>query len=170
MNGLYEVSNMGRIKSLDKTIKLYNGGSYVRKGKILKLLKSRQGYMRIHLLINGVAKTLSVHRLVAEAFIPNPNNYKQVNHKDENKSNNNVENLEWCTQEYNKRYGTARQRMREKTSKKIIQYDLDDNFIKIWNGIREAGRNLKITNQAICLCCMGRRNKAGGYKWRYYND
>ena len=168
--GLYQISDKGNVRSLDRIIKLYNGGQYKRKGKTLQPLLSKDKYYQIHLLKNGVAKTIKIHRLVATAFIPNPNHFAEVNHKNEIKTDNRVENLEWCTQEYNKRYGTARQRMRLKMSKKVNQYDLNGNFIKTWCGTREIERNLGIFNQSISLCCLGKRNKAGGFKWRYCED
>ena len=95
--GLYKVSNLGRIKSL--------GNGKTRKENILRLTKDKYGYLYITLSENGKLKKFKVHRLVAMAFIPNPNNYTQINHKDENRSNNRVENLEWCTQKYNNNYG-----------------------------------------------------------------
>ena len=167
---LYQASNLGRVKSLDKKIKTYNGGYYIRKGKILKQMKNYQGYMRVHLLKNGISKTTPVHRIIANTFINNINNYKEVNHKNEIKDDNRVENLEWCTREYNNRYGTAIKRRTEKISKKVNQYKLDGEFIKTWNSMREVERVLNIKNQLISLCCLGKRNKAGGFKWKYYEE
>lgn len=103
--GLYEVSNLGRVRSLDRRVSYTNGQVHIHKGRILKPGVSN-GYMQVHLCNNGSMKQPLVHRLVAEAFIPNPDNLPQVNHKDENPSNNNVDNLEWCTSEYNINYGT----------------------------------------------------------------
>ena len=97
--GLYEVSNMGNVRN-------------VRRNKLLRLLKTNNGYIRVFLCKNGIKTGFQVHRLVSEAFIPNPNNLPQVNHKDEDKTNNNVDNLEWCTAKYNLNYGTARIRSR----------------------------------------------------------
>lgn len=102
--GLYQISNYGRVKSLSKY--LYNGyGYFWSKEKIMKLTNNQDGYLRIHLRNNGKRKVYSVHRLVAEAFIPNPNNLPEVNHKDEDTSNSKVDNLEWCTSKYNSNYG-----------------------------------------------------------------
>lgn len=103
--GLYQVSNLGRVKSL-----------WFDKEKILKAYKNRYGYLCIGLCKYGKKKTYKIHRLVASAFIENSNNYPEVNHKDEVKTNNNVNNLEWCTREYNHNFGTRNQRVAEKNS------------------------------------------------------
>ena len=103
--GLYQVSNLGRVKSLERYVKGIYGLRKVQQ-KIMSIARIRtNGYMQVHLTKNGIAKKYQVHRLVAEAFIPNPNNLPIVNHKDENKINNCVWNLEWCTYSYNLTYG-----------------------------------------------------------------
>lgn len=93
--GLYEVSNIGNVRN-------------VRRNTLLRLQKTNNGYIRVHLCKNGISTGFQVHRLVAQAFIPNPQDLPQVNHKDEDKTNNNVDNLEWCTAKYNMNFGTAR--------------------------------------------------------------
>ena len=103
--GIYQVSNLGNVCSLDRVIKHYPK-DYFQEGKVLSPALSRNGYPMVILVNHNKRKTRNVHRLVAEAFIPNPNNLPQVNHKDENKTNNCVDNLEWCTQKYNLNYGT----------------------------------------------------------------
>lgn len=103
--GLYQVSNTGRVRSLN-----YNG---TRKTKVLKQITDKLGYKRVNLFKNNKKKNYLVHRLVALAFIPNPNNYPIINHKDENPSNNYYKNLEWCTYEYNNNYGTKKQKISE---------------------------------------------------------
>ena len=103
--GLYQVSNLGRVKSFPRK------GTHTTKERILKLTKSNKNYVIVILKNNYIQKAKSVHRLVAEAFIPNPNNLPQVNHKDENKLNNKVDNLEWCDNIYNCNYGTRNKRL-----------------------------------------------------------
>ena len=106
--GLYEVSSYGRVKSLCK----YDSRNRFREERILKLCANRLGYLKVGLSSNNKTKKYLVHRIVAEAFIPNPNNLPIINHRDENPSNNNVDNLEWCTAKYNSNYGTRNDRIR----------------------------------------------------------
>lgn len=161
--GKYQISNMGRIKSIEHTIIRKNGNKLLIKEKILKQ-SINKGYY--HITLQG--KCFRVNRLVAETFIPNPNNLPCVNHKDENKLNNNVENLEWCTVAYNNTYGTRIQKVISKTSKKILQYDLKGNFIKEYKSISNAAKDNKIKSLSnITMCCQGKWKQAGGYIWKY---
>ena len=107
--GLYEVSSYGRVRSLDR----YDSNNHFLKGRILKLCADKDGYLNVGLSSNNKVKKYKVHRLVAEVFIPNPNNLPQVNHKDENPSNNRVENLEMCDAKYNSNYGSRKDRVRD---------------------------------------------------------
>ena len=172
--GLYEVSNLGNVRNLKTNI-------------ILKQKINKGGYMNVGLWKNG-KKTFLIHRLVAQAFIPNPDNKPEVNHKDEIKSNNCVYNLEWVTSKENANYGSRTERLSNKLKgrklseetkqkmrqsqpkKKVVQLKLDGEFIKIWNGIMETERNLKINHVGISACCRGKQKTAGGYKWMYYED
>ena len=158
--GLYMVSNFGRVKS-------------IKFGKeiILKSRKDRYGYLQLNLWKNNKLKRCRIHRLVAEAFLPNPHNYPCVNHKDEDKTNNNVDNLEWCTHKYNSNYGTAIQRRSQKRingkrSKKVYQYTLDGQFVREWDSIRECGRN-GFNPTCICMCCKGKQKYHRGFIWKY---
>ena len=139
----------------------------------MKPLHHVGNYLFIGLYKNKVGKPFLVHRLVAMAFIPNPDNLPQVNHKDENKSNNHVENLEWCTAKYNSNYGTHNKRVAEKLtngklSKKVDQFTLDGEFIRTWPSGIQVTRDLRITN--VCRCCKGKLKSAGGFIWKYHQD
>ena len=111
--GLYEVSNTGQVRSLDRYVEYSNGQIHLHKGKVLSPAKDPDGYLKVVLNCNRKCKIITVHRLVAKAFIPNLDNLPQINHKDEDKTNNNVDNLEWCDAKYNMNFGTARIRRRE---------------------------------------------------------
>ena len=163
--GLYEVSNIGRVKSL-----IDNHGK--PREKNLKQYLNHKGYLIVKLYKECDRKTCKVHRLVANAFIPNPSNLKCVNHKDENKTNNCVDNLEWCDNKYNINYGTCIQRRVEKLinrqdqSKQVYQYDKDGNLIKIWESANECKRN-GFKQSAVSACCLGKRKSHKGYIWSY---
>lgn len=163
--GLYQVSNYGKVKSFN----------YLGHGKIaiLKPSTTNDGYLRVVLCVNRVRKYMSVHRLVAETFIENVNNLPQVNHKDENPSNNYVYNLEWCTVKYNSNYGSRNEKLSfskmNKCSKSVIQYDRDGNFINQYPSIREAERS-GFRSGHIIDCCKGKTKHHKGYIWRYTND
>lgn len=111
---LYEISNHGRIKGVDRYVKGRYGNLRFQKGHIRKATYNNRGYQAIPLCKDGKYKTFLVHRLVAETFIPNPDNLPEVNHKDENKENNYVDNLEWCTRKYNMNYGITQYRIHNK--------------------------------------------------------
>lgn len=145
----YEVSNLGRIRSLK-----------FGKKKLLNPGINKYGYINVNLCKNGEAKNHKVHRLVAQAFIPNPSNYPEVNHKDENKQNNCVDNLEWCTSQYNHDYSQ---------SKQVGQFDLSGNLIKVWKSVSEIERQLGFDQGLISRCCLGNKSyyTAYGYLWRY---
>lgn len=131
-------------------------------GKPLKSVIGTNGYCHVTLCY-GVKEDVSIHRLVAQAFIPNPDNLPEVNHKDENKANNSVDNLEWCTCKYNANYGLGA--LRRNTA--IIQKDKAGNVIKQWNSMKEAAGILGLKYQSISRVCRGLRKTCGGYKWEY---
>jgi hypothetical protein len=158
MNGLYEISSLGRIKSL-----------YYEKEKILKPSKNNKGYLFIYLYKDKDRKHFYIHRLVAETFIKNPNNSPCVNHKDENPLNNNLENLEWCSHLYNMTYGTIVKRRSTKKKKAVNQYDKTNNFIKEWESAIDIERVTGIAQGSIIRCCRRKQKTAGGYIWKYKN-
>ena len=150
--GLYQVSNFGNVKSLHK----YAG----RTDRILSPGKTKRGYLGVYLFKNGKGKSLYVHRLVAQAFIPNPNDLSEVNHIDEDKHNNRVDNLEWCDRQYNVEYSMCIS---------VNQYTLDGVFIRQWKSAGEASKELLIDRRRICSVCNGEPHciTAGGFIWRY---
>ena len=171
---LYQISNYGRVYSLIS-------------GKFLKTCKDKDNYRQITLHKNGKQKTYLVHRLVAQAFIPNPSNLPQINHKDENPSNNHLENLEWCDAKYNVNYGTRIERVMqhpnykatreksgkvasEKLSKPVLQFTKDGELVAEYPSTREAERQTRIYNQSISKCCNEKLKSAGKYLWRYKEE
>lgn len=168
--GLYQVSNLGRVRSLNKCVKHSN--HYMNlKGQILKpQIDCQTSYKKIRLCKDGKYKHHSIHRLVAEAFIPNPNNYPVINHINENRIDNRIENLEWCTQKYNCNHGTKNKRTAIKLSKPVIQYDLDGNYIRKWQSAMEIQRQLGYANTNINACCNNKIKRVYGYIWKYPRD
>ncbi len=170
--GLYQVSNLGRVKSLKRLANDRNGFRNVSE-KIKNLRTNNRGYSIINLSKNGERKTYKVHRLVAQAFIPNLSNKPQLNHKDGNKQNNRVNNLEWCTisenqkHAYNKNLRNVQKRGNNGNSKPVNQYDLNGNFIKRWDCITDACEMLNIQQSGISSCCIGIYKTSHGYIWKY---
>jgi len=162
--GLYQVSSFGRVKSLYRIMKRKRNFITINE-RFLKLGLNR-GYATIALANRGNVKYYQVHRLVAQAFIPNPNNLPCVNHKDENPSNNHVDNLEWCTKSYNNSYNEARIKAAVPRRIPILQYDKKGRFIKEWSHAREAAETLNLNKHAIYECCVGRSKTSGGYIWK----
>lgn len=167
--GLYQVSNFGNVKSISRTVKRNPNktGNLPLKSRLLSPVTRRNGYKRVSLSKNGETKSFYVHRLVAEAFISNPNNYQQVNHKDENKGNNCVGNLEWCTRDYNMKYGTIGIRISKSKSNMVFQYDLYGNLIRSFQSVKQAHENTKISESSIYNCCLGYSKSAGGFIWSF---
>lgn len=171
--GLYEISSFGKVRRIHKD---------PRSSKYKELAQdTSRGYKKVTLYKNGKGYKKQVHRLVAEAFLPNPNNLEQVNHKDEDKSNNNVNNLEWCSGIYNVNYGTGIIRQVAKRSKKVIQLDLNNDVIAEFNSTQEASRILGISQGLISNCCNGgywrdnhskfiKCNKVGKFKFKFKDN
>lgn len=157
--GLYEVSNLGNVR---------------RDGRILRPQTRQHGYLSVWLYrVGDRRKQFSVHRLVAEAFCENPNNYSEVNHLDENKQNNRADNLEWCTRKQNCNYGSFGRKISEKAtngkqSRKIAQYTMNGNLVKVFPSLQQASREGYAAGN-ICRCAQGSKSytHAYGYLWRY---
>lgn len=149
----------------------------LRTNRILKKSLNNAGYFRVELNVNGEAKKYSIHRLVAEAFIPNPDNLPCVNHKDEDTHNNNVDNLEWCTAQYNNVYGTNIERRVAHTkykhgaerpgAKKVYRYDLKGNLISEYPSVADAGRETGYNSKSIARACTGKLKKYMENVWSY---
>lgn len=155
--GDYQISNIGNVKSLKNNI-------------ILVPSITVYGYKRVCLSKNGIKKNMVIHRLVATAFVENPNKYKIVNHKDENKLNNNADNLEWCDIKYNTNYGTCIERRAKNKQRAVVQYDRDMNYIKTYESIKQASNGNYSMYTHIGQCCRGELKTVGGYVWRYANE
>ena len=168
--GLYQISNLGRVKSLD-----YHR---TRKEQILKPATDKGGYLFVGLCKNGKCERLLVHRLVATAFIPNPDNKPCIDHINTNRTDNSVDNLRWTTQKENCNNPISKKKKIGKSnpmygkygklnhnSKPILQLSLDDNFIRMWDCASEVERELGFSQGNISMCCNGKRNTANGYKW-----
>lgn len=159
--GLYQVSNKGRVKSLG------NGKSNNSKERTLKLTKNKDGYLKISLFKNGKIKSYLVHRLVATTFIPNPDNLSEINHIDENKENNCANNLEWCNRIYNINYGTAMERSSRSRTKSVIGVNKVSGLILSFKSAQEAEMQTGVNHCNIYKCCNGKLKSAGNYYWMY---
>ena len=161
LEGKYQVSNMGRVKSLH-----YNWSNYE---KVLSPQKNPNGYM----WVNVGGKIRTIHRLVASAFLPNPDCKPIVNHLDGNKENNRADNLEWCSASENEIHA-YKSGLKVATSnhlkKKILQFDLEGNLLKEWGCTKDIERSLNIHHSNISACCRGKQKTSGGFVWRYADD
>ena len=173
--GTYQISNQGRVRSVDRI----DANGAKRNGIILSQKVARSGYKTVSLYFNQRWHHPSVHRLVAEAFIPNPNNLPQVNHKDEDKTNNCVDNLEWCSAKYNTNYGLRNKKAGENISKanrgkpqpqrckEIEKFDMDGNYITTYGSVGEAANSIGKPSSYISTCLIGKTKSCNGFIWRY---
>ena len=149
----YEISNLGKVRN-------------IKSGIMLKPWITKDGYLRHCLYKHNKRKNLLLHRIIATSFIDNHEEKPCVNHIDENKLNNDLSNLEWCTERENVIHGTRTKRAAEKLSKKVIQLDLNDNVLNEFESMRQAERETGVSVGNISSCCNGKTKSAGGYKWR----
>lgn len=179
-NEKYSVSNLGNVKRNEHytivrpTSQHPKGAKLFYKEKIVNYYICKEGYKIVSLTVDRNTRLVKkVHRLVAEAFIPNPNNYDQVNHKDEDRANNCVNNLEWCDAKYNANYGTRKDKLSKVSGIRVAQYDLSGNLIKIWDSISQASKSFGAkTTACIRRVC---KNEPGrltyrGFVWRYVDQ
>ena len=172
--GLYQVSNLGRVKSLGRYVKKRSKLAF-QDERMLCSPKDKYGYLIVTLCREGKPKKKKVHRLVAQAFIPNPENKETVNHINGDKNNNTAMNLEWNTSTENLKHAYAvglngrNHFINNKNSKAVAQFDKNLNFIKIHPSMQEAGRNGFSVNE-ICKCCKGKIKTHKGYIWKYAKD
>lgn len=160
--GIYQASTFGRIKSLPHLIKANkDGGTRYTKLYIKKLTVGWHGYMYVSLSKNGIQKTCLLHRVVADTFIPNPDKLPAINHKDGNKKNNHVENLEWCTDSENQIHASMNGLFKKTKRVKCLETG------KMYRNSCEAERKTGISSRAIRNVCVGKGNTAGGYKWEW---
>ena len=165
----YEISNKGNVRSY-----LINGG--IRKTPyVLKPKKNPNGYLFVNLHIGQhICKSKYIHRIVAQTFISNPNGYSCINHKDENKCNNDVTNLEWCTYKYNANYGTSKYRIGEANkyhgTKEIFQFNIKGDFIKSYFSCAEASRETGLKEETISSAALHKTKYAGKWLWSYDKD
>lgn len=176
--GLYQVSTKGRVMKLAREFYRSNGCIIRYKQRILQLQKRKDGYIGVSLLRMYKKQSFLVHRLVAKAFIPNPDNLKYINHKNEIKTDNCVENLEWCTSSYNNSYGTHTKKIEEKrrihnfTHKSpVVQMTLDGKEIARYDSVYFASKETLVDQSSIYKVCAGKPHflSAGGYRWAFVN-
>lgn len=185
--GLYQVSSLGRVRSMDRVVADSRTGHRTLKGKIMSLPNNQRGYQIVRLSKDGKKTTYFVHRLVAQTFIPNPEEKPQIDHIDTNPANNRIDNLRWATPKENHMNPLTRKNKSDSMkgenapwygklgkdnpkSKSIYQISKDGNLIRKWEGMREAERYTEATLQKISLCCQGKRRTSGGYRWIYASD
>lgn len=166
---MYQISNIGNVRSLERKV-FQQGRIQTYQGSVITPYIINSGYLCVKLSKNNKKRAFTIHRLVAESFIENPNNYPCINHKDENRHNNNVANLEWCSYSYNSNYGNCNNAKIEKFGHKISMYNKRGKFLKTFPSSHRASLEMGIARSSIVDCCKKRCYTAGGYIWRYKHE
>ena len=168
--GLYSVSSLGRVRSEDRYV--YHSQGYIRfcKGVYLKEQLDKDGYLRVWLYKDGKSRKRPIHRLVAEAFIPNPDNLPMINHKSEIRTQNNVENLEYCDAKYNSNYGNCLERRGKSRSRQVNQYTLEGKFVQTFDSINDAANHIKVNPSMISMVLHGRYQTTKGFIFRFASN
>lgn len=167
--GFYEVNELGKIRSVDRTVKFQNGGTRKLKGKELKLQMDNYGYTNVILSKNGIHKVMKVHRLVAETFLPNPDNLPQVHHINHDRRDNRARNLKWVTEagQIDDHWREAKSKAKTKGARlRVVGHGIDKIFISA----HEAERELGIDHSAAFKVAKGIRKQANGYKIYFANQ
>lgn len=178
--GLYQVSNLGRVKSLTKLVRYKGKKPRVYYEKIIKNYKTSSGYRFVFLYRDTKSAQIYVHRLVAKAFLQNLDNLCDINHIDGCKTNNSVDNLEWCTRSENIKHAYDKglrnvyiDKAIKKISKKVVQYSIDGNLVAEYPSAMEAAKQNKYNQSSISLYCRGENKRFKTYKgfiWKYKED
>lgn len=175
--GYYQISNLGNLKSVDREVQHSRGGTRILKGKTIRPGKTNWYYL-VCLQKHGKRKYTTIHRLIAIAFIPNPENKPFINHINANGFDNRIENLEWCTQSENIKHAykmgapspkpmLGRTGYDSSTGKEIIQMDMEGNIIKKYGSGMQAAKELNLSQAKISECARGKKIQYNGYKWKY---
>jgi hypothetical protein len=172
--GFYQVSDLGRVRSVDRVV-VGRFGDYKAKGRVLAQKDNGYGYLRVVLAKNGRMSNKYVHRLVASTFIGNPLNLEEVNHKDENKSNNKADNLEWCTSSYNINYGERSKKAVETKNRRksigaeraVLKLSKNGDVLEEYKSVKSAAQKNGVFRANINKCCNGQYSQTGGFMWKF---